>query len=1369
MSPADPSPLESFQHAIEDRVLSEQGLAEEFGSGPDETERSLAQLLAEADALRDTELSETERNWQQLQQEIQQRYAAQLEQLEQEHRRILREVNSQADAALAELQQQKHDSEWVLTSVLDDTAEGSPKRELERFKSTIHNLREEQHTLWSDVEEKFRAARESRRWQGPPAVEPEAHPQHREEAQLWFSERIKQANERYRALESLVLPPLFSGLRSLIVFFVLAAAIAVPFFLLVQPQALGIETAPLSGEWFGISAGIGAGVGLVLCLILYTLASMQEAEAFRNLQQATAEAGWLHQLWLKMARDELQTRQQECERRQKAMLKEREVRLQQFASTMQRKQSEIEQQRTDSIHAEQERYSRLSRKLQQSQHAETTSALDQYQQERQSIEQHWLTSTHRHRQNLTSYRQERQRQQLTAWNRMKQEWEQACQEFQQFAQQEQAAVAERQVPWDQLLTQWQPAQVVPASIPFGHYDLQLENWPGAISRDVRLAPRVTRYQLPAQLRFPEQTSALLTYEDAAGGQAAGQVLRTLALRLLTLMPPGKLRFTLIDPIGLGESFAGLMHLTDFDELLVSHRIWTEPGQIEQRLADLTEHMENVLQKYLRNEFSTIEEYNTAAGEVAEPYHFLIIRDFPAKFSEIAARRLISIIHSGPRCGVYTLLSSDLTKPLPHQFTWRDVEPQLARFTWREGALRAVEEPWAHWPIQVDEPPPPETLTRLVRRVGAASQDARRVEVSFSRIAPQPEQIWSQDSRSSLEIPLGRAGATKLQRLQLGRGTSQHMLIAGKTGSGKSTFLHILITNLALHYSPDEVNFFLIDFKKGVEFKDYAALQLPHARVIAIESDREFGVSALQKLDEILQERGELFRKHGVQDIAGFRNAQPETPLPRILLVVDEFQEFFIEDDKLSQAASLLLDRLVRQGRAFGIHVVLGSQTLGGAYSLARSTLGQVAVRVALQCSEADAHLILSEENTAARLLTRPGEAIYNDANGLSEGNHPFQIAWLEDREREQAIQRLRELARQRRFHCPAPVVFEGNIPSDITRNDSLSAKLTGFRQRSQPEPSPVIWLGDAVEIGPPTALALQRQSGQNVALVGQDAEAVQGVFTAAVLAWTAAQAPSINQPRNSSSTSTAPDTRETAGSAGPESLPHSPPGPVIYLLSGHAPETAEAAHWRNLLQDWPVPVRLVSPAEATAAMQELAALVSARQAQPEQQHPAILVLVEHLARFRDLRKGDDDFSLGLSGFGTSGEKPKSAGQLLAEVLAKGPETGVHVVIWADTYSNLDRWISRQSLREIEQRIAFQMNPNDSSSYIDTPAAGRLGPHRALLYREESGTLTKFRPYGIPSTDWLQQFRSQIQPDQPTPEAEPEPELATDLSEFDIVF
>src|SRR5207245_4925717 len=146
-------------------------------------------------------------------------------------------------------------------------------------------------------------------------------------------------------------------------------------------------------------------------------------------------------------------------------------------------------------------------------------------------------------------------------------------------------------------------------------------------------------------------------------------------------------------------------------------------------------------------------------------------------------------------------------------------------------------------------------------------------------------------------------------------------------------------------------------------------------------------------------------------------------MPRILLIVDEFQEFFTEDDKLSQEAALLLDRLVRQGRAFGLHVLLGSQTLGGAYSLARSTIDQMAVRIALQCSEADAQFILGKDNTAARLLSRPGEAIYNDAAGALESNEIFQVVWLPDSFREQVmnslIHRVRETAPLRVL--PAPI------------------------------------------------------------------------------------------------------------------------------------------------------------------------------------------------------------------------------------------------------------------------------------------------------------------------------------------------------------
>ncbi|MGH7179045.1 MAG: FtsK/SpoIIIE domain-containing protein, partial [Tepidisphaeraceae bacterium] len=512
----------------------------------------------------------------------------------------------------------------------------------------------------------------------------------------------------------------------------------------------------------------------------------------------------------------------------------------------------------------------------------------------------------------------------------------------------------------------------------------------------------------------------------------------------------RVRFTIIDPVGLGQNFAGFMHLADYDESLVGGRIWTDAEHIEQRLADLTEHMETVIQKYLRNEFETIDQYNAQAGELAEPYRFLVIADFPGNFTEESARRLSSIASTGARCGVYILVARDRRAALPAGFHIEDVQPHCVNLAQSDAGFTWDDEVFRRFPLTLDAPPGEQFLTRLLNVVGRHAKDSKRVEVPFESIAPNEKQVWTSAATEELRVPIGRLGATRQQFLRLGRGVAQHALIAGKTGSGKSTLLHAMITNLAMWYSADEVEFYLVDFKKGVEFKTYAEHELPHARAIAVESDREFGLSVLQRVDAELTRRGELFRKMGVQDLAAYRQAPDARPMPRTLLIVDEFQEFFSEDDKLSQEAAVLLDRLVRQGRAFGIHVLLGSQTIGGTSGLARSTLGQMAVRIALQTTEADSQLILGDNNSAARLLSRPGEAIYNDQGGLVEGNSPFQVAWLSDEQREQYLIRVQALARPTRDGREPAVVFEGNAPAEITKNRQLMRILESARPTTAP-------------------------------------------------------------------------------------------------------------------------------------------------------------------------------------------------------------------------------------------------------------------------------------------------------------------------------
>ena len=866
---------------------------------------------------------------------------------------------------------------------------------------------------------------------------------------------------------------------------------------------------------------------------------------------------------------------------------------------------------------------------------------------------------------------------------------------------------------DSAWNQWVPPRSFSTTIPFGQFKVDLKQVTESVDRGADGQTQLElpdEFSLPALLAFPSQSSLLIQY-DRAGRDAAIRALQMVMTRLLTNLPPGRVRFTIIDPVGLGQNFAGFMHLADHDEALVGGRIWTNTEHIDQRLGDLTEHMETVIQKYLRNEFATIDDYNAQAGELAEPYRFLVIADFPVNVSPEAIQKLNSIASTGARCGVYTLIARDLRAALPggshvdelitHSVNL--VQQPDGKFTWKD-------EVFEQFPLAVDPPPAEESLTNILNVVGRHAKDASRVEVPFETIAPKPEQVWTGDCTSELRVPIGRMGATRSQLLKLGRGVAQHSLIAGKTGSGKSTLLHVLVTNLALWYHPDEVEFYLVDFKKGVEFKTYATHTLPHARAIAVESDREFGLSVLQRLDAELSRRGEMFRKLGVQDLAAYREASGKK-LPRTLLIIDEFQEFFSEDDKLAQDASLLIDRLVRQGRAFGVHVILGSQTIGGSSSIPRSTIGQMAVRIALQTSEADSQLILGDSNSAARLLSRPGEAIYNDQGGLVEANSPFQISWLPDEQRDGFLDQVEERVKREQVKQPEPIVFEGNAAADIVKNRRLEDVLAAKAWSETESVAPLAWLGEPVAIKDATSVAFRRQSGANVLLVGQQEESAAAIMAMSLVALAAQHAP---------------------GKA------------TFYVFDGTPADSALAGTFNKAASALPGhDVKLVEWRAVEETINAISEEMKRRQEDAAQTHPsAIFIMIYGLQRYRVLRKSEDSsFSFSMD----DDEKKKvPVDKQFADILREGPALGIHVITWADAPAAVERTLDRTSLREFDHRVLFQMSANDSSNLIDSPAANKLGFHRALAFSEEQGVMEKFRPYALPGKPWLEHVKSLLE-------------------------
>ena len=78
---------------------------------------------------------------------------------------------------------------------------------------------------------------------------------------------------------------------------------------------------------------------------------------------------------------------------------------------------------------------------------------------------------------------------------------------------------------------------------------------------------------------------------------------------------------------------------------------------------------------------------TQAGEVAEPFQVLVVANFPTNFSEAAMRKLVSIATSGPRCGVYTILSIDRKQRMPADFDLGDLLASALHLDWQAEAGR----------------------------------------------------------------------------------------------------------------------------------------------------------------------------------------------------------------------------------------------------------------------------------------------------------------------------------------------------------------------------------------------------------------------------------------------------------------------------------------------------------------------------------------------------------------------------------------------------------------------------------------------------------------------------------------------------------
>jgi hypothetical protein len=512
--------------------------------------------------------------------------------------------------------------------------------------------------------------------------------------------------------------------------------------------------------------------------------------------------------------------------------------------------------------------------------------------------------------------------------------------------------------------------------------------------------------VPKVIPFPFTSALVLPQGNAEQKRLA----HCLLLRLLSALPPGQVELTLIDPLQQGQSVEPFLPLLKVEQLVPQGHVLTRSDEIEAALGKLTDEIEEMIQQRFNDKASNWSEYNAINPDAPSPYKAVLLFDVPEQISDKSLWFLGRICENGPRCGVLPIIAIDGQRMEDRRYE-KFSATQEASSMRLDHLLQSVGAGDLSFTYQPELWPRQDVLDSFMARLAENCAAKTR----FKKTIPD---LWTnfvkgETTLGGFHIPIGWTPAGDFATLRLGATDSEHhALLAGKTGSGKSNLLHVLIHTLCEKYPPEELDLYLLDYKESTEFNVYAAPPLPHARLVATESDPEYGVTVLRHLVGELEKRARIFKCENARDFAEYRKSSG-VRLPRVLLVIDEFQVLFSEGRQVAEAAEQLLSQLLKQGRSFGIHILLATQTLKGinAQSIG-SIITQLGCRIALACGQEDSALILGGGNWAAAELRSPPEGIINNANGAKSGNVKFLIPLAENVLCNDHIAKLSEFAAQ---------------------------------------------------------------------------------------------------------------------------------------------------------------------------------------------------------------------------------------------------------------------------------------------------------------------------------------------------------------------
>lgn len=425
------------------------------------------------------------------------------------------------------------------------------------------------------------------------------------------------------------------------------------------------------------------------------------------------------------------------------------------------------------------------------------------------------------------------------------------------------------------------------------------------------------------------------------------------------------------------------------------------------------HIESLVQhrhqELLGRHAPDLASYN-AHSERPEPWHLLLINadDYPDERS--AQRRWQELHQAAAAAGILIIAFT----------TGVHEERQPARH-WLREALPALHLAEGRYQL------PDQVLAALMQWYPFEPLSLNKDQILDALQAQAAQQQEESALKDYLDIRIGTAadGASPFH-LRLGyRKGNHHALLAGRSGSGKTAMLNNLILRIGEQYDSSQLRLYLMDYKEGVEFQAFRE----HPNVVQIHLDNTDIAAAESLLREFAgtcRERSGLLRQEGLSNIDAYNARYPHTPLPRLLLIIDECQAMFgaSHDYARQRRINDLLKTVAKQGRSFGVHLLLASQNLQNV-ALDEDVRAEIGLRMTFRLSDNAAQKILAYDNLDAAADLGQYQLLYNDNAGHKNANHRLQTDAPQDIDA--TIRRIR--ASRPAHLCLSPHIVQSANPA----------------------------------------------------------------------------------------------------------------------------------------------------------------------------------------------------------------------------------------------------------------------------------------------------------------------------------------------------